>query len=83
MDKLNGYRHYGDVRYLSDVGEGRFKDVRLLTNPPLIDRIIWMGHHVAGSFWVPIKSHNMEPIYRKKLMYVANDRPHSAQVDLL
>ena len=81
LDKLNGYRHYGDVRYLSDVGEGRFKDVRLLTNPPLIDRIIWMGHHVAGSFWVPIKSHNMD-IYRKKLMYVANDR-NSAQVDLL
>ena len=28
LDKLNGYRHFGDLRYLSDVAEGRFDTVR-------------------------------------------------------
>ena len=37
LDKLNGYRHFGDLRYLSDVAEGRFGTVRLLSNPPAID----------------------------------------------
>ena len=37
LDKLNGYRHFGDLRYLSDVAEGRFDTVRLLSNPPAID----------------------------------------------
>ena len=73
LDKLSGYRHYGDLRYLSDVGEGRFQDVRLLFNPPLIDRVVWMWRRLGKSLFVPIKSHNMN-IYRKKLMYIANDR---------
>ena len=73
LDKLNGYRHFGDLRYLSDVSEGRFKDVRLLSNPPTIDRIVWMWRHVGKSFLVPVKSHSMK-IYRKKLEYIANNR---------
>ena len=73
FDKLKGYRHYGDLRYLSDVGEGRFYDVRLLMNPPFIDRVVWMWRRLAKSFLVPIKSHNMN-IYRKKLAHIANDR---------
>ena len=78
LDKLSGYRHFGDLRYLSDVGEGRFKDVRLLSNPPLIDRVVWMWRRVAKSIFVPIKSHSME-IYRKKLTHIANDRNVSVQ----
>ena len=73
LDKLNGYRHYGDLRYLSDVGEGRFCDVRLLFNPPLIDRVVWMWRRLGKSLFVPIKSHNMN-IYRKKLKHIANER---------
>lgn len=73
LDKLNGYRHFGDMRYLSDVGEGRFKDVRLLSNPPVIDRVVWMWRRVAKSFFVPLKSHSMS-IYRKKLSTIANER---------
>ena len=74
LDKLKGYRHFGDLRYLTDVAEGRFNDVRLLPNPPAIDRIIWMGSHITKlSFFMPIKSHSMA-IYRKKLRHVANDR---------
>ena len=29
LDKLYGYRHFGDLRYLSDVASGRFKDVKV------------------------------------------------------
>ena len=73
LDTLNGYRHVGDVRYLSDVGEGRFTDVRLLSNPPAIDRVVWMWRHVAKSMFVPLESHSMH-IYRRKLAYLANAR---------
>ena len=73
LDKLNGYRHYGDQRYLTDVAEGRFGTVRLLTNPPAIDRVMWAGRHLSHSFLVPVKSHSMS-IYRKKLASIAYDR---------
>ena len=73
LDKLSGYRHFGDLRYLSDVAEGRFKDVRLLENPPATDRVVWAFKRIAKSFFVPVKSHSMK-IYRKKLLSIANDR---------
>ena len=73
LDKLSGYRHFGDLRYLSDVGEGRFEQVQLLTNPPAIDRIIWMWRRIAKSALMPIRSHNMV-IYRNKLEQIAGRR---------
>ena len=73
QDKLNGYKHSGDQRYLTDVAEGRFDTVRLLTNPPAIERVVWAGRHISNSFLVPVKSHSMS-IYRKKLASIANDR---------
>ena len=73
LDKLSGYRHYGDLRYLSDVAEGRFDTVRLLSNPPAIDRVVWMWRRVAKSVLVPVKSHGMN-IYRRKLLHIANAR---------
>ena len=73
LDKLNGYRHYGDMRYLTDVAEGRFDTVRLLPNPPIVDRVMWMGRHISISLLVPVKSHGMS-IYRKKLASIAIDR---------
>ena len=73
LDKLNGYRHHGDLRYLTDVATGQFQSVELLSNPPAIDRILWMGQHLRASFFAPVKSHGME-IYRKKLHFLANDR---------
>ena len=73
LDSLHGYRHYGDLRYLSDVAEGRFEDVRMLSNPPAADRVMWAFRRMATSLAVPLKSHNMH-IYRRKLWHVANDR---------
>ncbi|MFT5503090.1 MAG: triacylglycerol lipase [Gammaproteobacteria bacterium] len=73
MDKLSGYRHFGDLRYLTDVASGRFSHVKLLRNPPSIDRILWFWKHLTISLKFPIKQHSMK-IYRKKLKYIANDR---------
>jgi hypothetical protein len=42
LDKLNGYRHTGDQRYLTDVATNQFNQVKLLSNPPAIDRMMWM-----------------------------------------
>ena len=71
LDRLNGYRHFGDLRYLTDVKSGRFGDVKLLTNPPAIDRLMWMWQSLADSLFLPLKSHGMA-IYRKKLAHIAN-----------
>ena len=73
FDKLNGYRHFGDQRYLTDVSEGRFREVRLLTNPPAMDKIIWAWQRVSDSLFIPVKCHSMN-IYRQKLRYLANAR---------
>lgn len=73
LDKLNGYRHFGDLRYLTDVATGKFENVKLLSNPPAIDRIMWLWKNLASSLFFSIKSHSMK-IYRKKLRYIASDR---------
>jgi hypothetical protein len=73
IDRLNGYRHFGDLRYLTDVAAGQWDTVRLLSNPPAIDRIIWMWRHLASSLFFPLSAHSMA-IYRKKLETIANSR---------
>ena len=73
VDKLNGYRHYGDLRYLTDVATGQFDKVRLLQNPPAIDRVVWMWRGIVKEVWRPIKAHSME-IYCRKLAEVAESR---------
>ena len=73
VDKLNGYRHHGDLRYLTDVAAGQFDKVRLLQNPPAIDRVVWMWRGIVKEVWRPIKAHSME-IYCRKLAKVAESR---------
>lgn len=73
VDQLNGYRHHGDQRYLTDVKSGRFDTVHLLSNPPAVDRIWWMWQHIRKSLKEPVKSHGMA-IYRSKLEYIARHR---------
>ncbi|MCP4766833.1 MAG: hypothetical protein GY875_11245 [Gammaproteobacteria bacterium] len=70
---LNGYRHHGDQRFLTDIKAGHFDTVRLLSNPPMIDRIMWMWQHIRLSLFAPVQSHGMA-IYRDKLEYLANNR---------
>ena len=73
LDRLHGYRHYGDQRYLTDVKGGRFDTVRLLSNPAAVDRFVWFGQSLRINRISPVVSHGMA-IYRKKLAYVALDR---------
>ena len=73
LDKLSGYRHFGDLRYLTDVAARRFTEVHLLTNPPAMDRIRWAWRRIGYSLRVPVKSHSMS-IYRQKLLYLARSR---------
>ena len=82
LDKLNGYRHVGDLRYLTDIDAKKFDTVRLLSNPPALDRIMWMWQHLVASVRYPISSHSIT-IYRKKLLYIASDRfanPHPPKI---
>lgn len=72
LDKLGCYRHYGDLRYLTDVKGEQFEKVRLLYNPPAMDRLRWFLKHLAASFFMPLKSHTMA-LYRKKLVKVASN----------
>jgi len=73
LDKLNGYRHVGDLRYLTDVAANQFHQVRVLSNPPVIDRIMWMWQHLASSLFFPVSSHSMS-VYRRKLLHIAGAR---------
>jgi len=73
IDQLNGYRHHGDQRYLTDVKSGSLAGLRLLSNPPAIDRIWWMWQHIRKSLAEPVKSHGMA-IYRYKLLHIALQR---------
>ena len=73
LDRLKGYRHFGDLRFLTDVATGRFHEVKLLRNPPATDRILWFWKRLTYSFFSPVQSHSMT-LYRKKLARVAHDR---------
>lgn len=73
LDRLNGYRHHGDLRYLTDVETGQFEKVMLLPNPPAFDRILWMAASIGASFKAPVSHHQMK-IYREKLRVIAMRR---------
>lgn len=73
IDELNGYRHHGDQRYLTDMKSNNFKELHLLSNPPLLDRVWWMWQHIRKSLWEPVNSHGMA-IYRHKLLHIAQSR---------
>lgn len=73
VNKLKDYRHFGDLRYLTDTAYGASSAVQLLTNPSRFDRIRWFWRHILVSIGMPVKSHSMQ-IYRNKLAALANRR---------
>ena len=73
VNKLKDYRHFGDLRYLTDTAYGASSAVQLLTNPSRFDRIRWFWRHILVSIGMPAKSHSMQ-IYRNKLAALANRR---------
>lgn len=72
-DKLKDYRHFGDLRYLTDSAGGDFDDVEILTNPSSFDRVRWFWRHLMVSIGMPVKSHSMQ-LYRNKLTKLAEKR---------
>ena len=73
LDKLNGYRHFGDLRYLTNVRGNKLETVRLLRNPPTIDRMKWFLEDISKSIALPAKSHGIKT-YRTKLAIIAERR---------
>lgn len=67
------YRHFGDLRYLTDVNSKHFERVMLLRNPHLFDSLLWFWRRVAISLGMPAQQHSMA-VYRKKLEKVAENR---------
>ncbi len=71
--KYGEYRHFGDMRYLTDTPSDNSEKVRLLRNPSSIDVTLWFWRSIRLSFGAPVKSHGMA-IYRKKLRTIAKGR---------
>lgn len=67
------YRHFGDLRYLTDVDSKQFDRVMLLRNPHMIDSLLWFWRRVAISLGMPARQHSMA-VYRRKLEQVAKNR---------
>ena len=76
LDKYIGYVHHGDLRYLihSNLGSvGGYKDIKLLSNPSIINRAWWWLGEVIGDFKAPIKDHSIG-LYCQKLAAFAHKR---------
>lgn len=80
VDKINDYRHHGDMRFLPDVPSANLDDasrhlreLEVLSNPNQFDMIQWFFRHVLVSFGMPVKSHSMK-LYRNKLLRIARNR---------
>ncbi|MEO1041875.1 MAG: lipase family protein [Pseudomonadota bacterium] len=77
MKKFQGYRHPGDLRYMTagkDTGGGVFPHVRFFKTFDVWDRIQRVGSIIKRrAFRRPDKFHNMS-LYRRKLRYRAIKR---------
>jgi len=77
--KVTVYRHFGDLRYLTDVanastlGKEDRNRLQLLRNPNHLDVLQWFWRHVLVSWGMPIKSHSLS-IYRRKLATIGMER---------
>ncbi|MCL6271685.1 lipase family protein [Sansalvadorimonas sp. 2012CJ34-2] len=73
LDSVSGYRHHGDMRYLTGCRPD-YSDLQLLHNPPIIDRAVRMLKRMMDvSMSVPITDHSIET-YSAKLSYYAGKR---------
>ena len=71
--KFKGYRHHGDMRYLTDTPHLDYEKLRLISNPSGWDRTIWT---IAGVFrlkWKVLSAHKITN-YSEKLESVAVGR---------
>jgi triacylglycerol lipase len=84
LHKLQGYVHFGDMRYLTHVVAGaddRFKGLQLISNPSLVARATKLfGRITTGGFKVMGQDHSIA-LYSKKLRYHALNQNVSVLVN--
>lgn len=49
LEQFRGYRHHGDMRYLTASKKRDYADLRLIANPNLIDRACWLVARVLND----------------------------------
>lgn len=68
LDNFRGYRHHGDMRYLSACKDD-FGDLRLYSNPEIFDRFNWMVDRISGSWGAGFADHSITEYCRKLEAY--------------
>lgn len=58
LQGMRGYRHQGDMRYLSACKED-FSDLHVLSNPEQFDRTVWLVKRVLRNYATPFLDHRI------------------------
>ena len=77
LSKFGGYLHGGNMRYLENVANGQFEDVKLLYSVSLFYRIKGLLHSQLS--WKHLLSDHSINVYRKKLAVIAKKRNIDSQ----
>ncbi|MCU7940698.1 MAG: hypothetical protein KZQ64_02520 [gamma proteobacterium symbiont of Bathyaustriella thionipta] len=72
LSKFGGYLHGGNMRYLENVPEGQYDDVKLLYSVSLFFRIKGLLYNQLS--WKHLLSDHSINVYRKKLAVIAKIR---------
>ena len=57
LDNYNGYRHVGDMRYLTTTRLENYADVRLVSNPDFIDKLLWLARSLSSNLMAGYERH--------------------------
>jgi hypothetical protein len=68
LSNFLGYRHHGDMRYLTACKED-YSDIKLIPNPDLLDRISWMVQRLSGNLKAGIGDHSISEYCSKLEAY--------------
>jgi len=77
--QFRGYRHHGDMRYLTDCRED-CSDVRLVSNPNLVDRAVSIVKRLAADIKAGVRDHAIA-LYCEKLEAFAIKRLDDREID--
>ncbi len=72
LSKMGGYLHCGNMRYLTNIPEGKINNVKLLYSVSLVYRI--KGLIMKKLPWKHFLGDHSMSVYRKKLMVIAKNR---------
>lgn len=72
MKNFGGYYHAGDMRYLTNVGTGDYKDAKVLYHVSFLRRI--RAYILKVIPFTKIPSDHSISVYRQKLKHIATDR---------